>query len=80
MQRLPKSNKNSHTIDHQRDQSGPGWDQGIPENQRKYETVKTKQTETTKIILFVFEICGDFLKIRRAQRLGVHFGIMKKVG
>ena len=68
--------QNDHNIGQKWNQSGPGGrGEGYPENQQNYEQIKKPQTEQTN---FCFELWGDFFKNRRAQRLGVYRGIMKK--
>ena len=58
---------------------GPIWPGGggVPENQRKYEKVKKANEQHNHKRNICFEMWGDFLKKRRAQRLGVYCGIMK---
>ena len=42
----------------------------------KNEKCKRKEPKEENNLLFA-QMCGEFLKIRRAQRLDVHYGIMK---
>ena len=72
-QLLEKSNKNGTNIAYKWDQSGTGGE-GVLDSQRKYEKVKqnVKVNKQNKKKRFLLQCGGDFLKIRRAQRLRVY--------
>ena len=78
-QRLPKPIPNGTKIEHKWDQSGSGGREGATENQQKYNKVKTNaNVKNQNKKNYVFEMWGDLLKNRRAQRLGVYQGFFNK--
>ena len=55
-----------------------GW-QGVLENKKRIIPQNANANNQIKEKLLLFELLREFLKNRRAQRLVVYYGIMKKV-
>ena len=73
-QLVQKTNNNGTDIDQKWDRSGPKGRQWVPRKQHKYEKVKNMQTQKNNMRKHIFfEMWGELLKNRRAQRLGVYY-------
>ena len=53
-----------------------GEGKGVPENQRKSEKLKNAKVKKQNKKNLFLSMWGEFLKSRRAQRLGIYCGII----